>query len=91
VGFYRICDTPFNISSKMNVAQVTINVPLVYDCRFRAPGTQRRPVNLEVQGSASVRYPDNPDHILSFYNRILGYQIPVAGHNYFKRIDSRFK
>ena len=75
----------------MNTAQVTINVSLVYDCRFRAPGTQRSPVIFQVQGSAPVRYPDNPDHILSFYNRILRYQIPVAGHNYFKRIDTRFK
>jgi hypothetical protein len=90
-GFYPVCDTPFNVSSKMNTAEVTINIPLVYNCRFRAPGTQRCRVNFQVQGSASVRYPDNPDHILRFYNRILRYQIPVAGHNYFKRIDSRFK
>jgi hypothetical protein len=90
-AFYRIHDTTFNISGKMNTAEVTINVPLVYDCRLRAPGTQRYPVTFQVQGSAPVSYPDNPDLILSFYNRILRYQIPVAGYNYFKRIDTRFK
>jgi hypothetical protein len=75
----------------MNAAQVTINVPLVYDCRFRAPGTQRWPVTFQVQGSAPMRYPDNSDLIPGFYNRILRYQIPVAGHNYFKRVDTRSK
>jgi hypothetical protein len=92
-GFYRICNPHFQISDKMDSAEVAIPFTQVNNWRFPAQGTCR-PAGFPLvfmQLSSPVCYPYNPDHITRFNEGILRDQLPIPGHNHLKRIYSLFE